>query len=117
MKTQVDWEDYLGEEVVDRRGDPIGRLECYWTGEDDVPAFIGISTEEDRNHTFVVPAALSRREERYSCIRLTIPGIKVRQAPQLECDQPIDTAFARRLAEFFHLEPAQTPHDFHIHKG
>jgi hypothetical protein len=117
MRTQLDWEDYLGEEVVDRRGDPIGRLECYWTGENDVPAFIGISTENDRNHTFVVPATFARLEERYSCIRLTIPGIKVRQAPQLECDQPIDTAFERRLVEYFHLEPATVSNQLHVHKG
>ena len=117
MKMEVEWEDYLGEEVVDRRGDPIGRLECYWTGEDEMPAFIGISTEEDRNHTCVVPASLSRLEERYSCVRVTIPALKVRQAPQLQCDQPIDTAFERKLNEYFHLEQAQTPHNFHIHKG
>lgn len=116
MRTQVDWEDYLGEEVVDRRGDPIGRLECYWTGEDELPAFLGISTEEDRNHTFVVPASLARLEERYSCIRLTIPGSKARHAPSLECDQPIDTAFEKKLTEYFHLEAPAQPHEFHIHK-
>jgi hypothetical protein len=116
MRMQVDWDDYLGEEVVDRRGDAIGRLECYWTGEDESPAFLGVSTEKDRNRTFVVPAGLARIEERYSCIRLTVPGIKVRQAPQLECDQPIDTAFEKKLGEYFHLEVPQEPHEFHIHK-
>lgn len=116
MRTQVDWEDYLGEEVVDRRGDAIGRLECYWTGADEKPAFIGVSTDADRNRTFVVPASLARLEERYSCIRLTIPGVKARQAPQLECDQPIDTAFEKRLSEHFHLEVPAEPHQFHIHK-
>ena len=114
MRGHADWEDYLGEEVVDRRGDSVGRLECFWTGDDDKPEFLGISTEEDRNHTFVVPASLSRAEERYSCIRLTIPAIKVRQAPRLECDQPIDTAFYKRLGEHFHLDAPE--HELHIHK-
>ena len=114
MRGHADWEDYLGEEVVDRRGDSVGRLECFWTGGDDKPEFLGISTEEDRNHTFVVPASLSRAEERYSCIRLTIPAIKVRQAPRLECDQPIDTAFHKRLGEHFHLDTPE--HELHIHK-
>lgn len=114
MRTQVDWEDYLGEEVVDRRGDAIGRLECYWTGQDEKPEFLGISTEDNRDQTFVVPATLSRVEERYSCIRLTIPALKVRQAPQLECDEPIDTSFQKRLAEHFHLEVPE--HEFQIHR-
>lgn len=116
MRAQVDWEDFLGEEVVDRRGDPIGRLECYWTGEDEKPEFLGVSTYENRENTFVVPASLSRVEERYSCIRLTIPAIKVRQAPQLECDKPIDTAFQKKLSEYFHIEGPTQPHEFHIHK-
>lgn len=116
MRTQVDWEDYLGEEVVDRHGDPIGRLECYWTGEDEAPAFLGISTEQVRNSTFVVPASLARREERHSCVRLKIPALKAREAPKLECDQPIDTAFEKRLSAYFHLEAPAQPHQFHIHK-
>ena len=116
MRTQVDWEDYLGEEVVDRRGDAIGRLECYWTGPDDKPAFLGVTTESDRDRTFVVPAPLARIEERYSCIRLTVPGFKVRQAPLLECDKPIDTAFEKRLSEYYHLEMPDAPHEFHLHK-
>ena len=114
MRAQVDWEDYLGEEVVDRRGDAVGRLECYWTGQDEKPEFLGISMEDERGHTFVVPATLSRFEERYSCIRLTIPALKVRQAPQLECDEPIDTSFQKRLAEHFRLEMPER--ELYIHK-
>ncbi|MCI0745631.1 MAG: hypothetical protein L0Y58_09525 [Verrucomicrobia subdivision 3 bacterium] len=115
MRRDINWEDYLGEEVVDRRSDPVGRLECCWTDGSDQPMYLGISTEEDRHLTYVVPASMARFEERYSCVRLTLPAIKVRQAPQLECDKPIDTAFEKRLGEHFHLEVAEHP-TLHAHK-
>jgi hypothetical protein len=118
MRAEIDWEDYLGEEVVDRRGDTVGRLECYWTDDEDdqSPAFLGISTEEDRNRTFVVPAAVAKLEERYSCVRLSVPGIKVRQAPQLNCDQELDAKFEQKLTEYFNLGQPDHEHHFHIHR-
>lgn len=94
--------DYLGEEVVDRDGVPVGTLRCYWESAPDVPEFCGI---ELKCHSVVrvVPVQFSRNDERHSCVRLNVSAQKVETAPGWDCSIELDGPLQQKVNAHFGL--------------
>jgi hypothetical protein len=44
-------EDFLGEEVVDTEGNPVGTLACYWERKQRDALLLGVDIPERSGHT------------------------------------------------------------------
>jgi hypothetical protein len=108
MKLTVDLEDFLGEEVVDRDGEPVGTFACYWHLFDGRVAVLGVFVGTDSERTRVAPARGMRVGERHSCIRLPFSRPKVENAPVLECDQDLEHDTEEEMYRHYDLEPPES---------
>jgi uncharacterized protein (TIGR02271 family) len=79
-------ERYIGYDVVDRNGNPIGTLECLWTDHTGEPAFVGVRTGWLFGKTHVVPADSVEVSKHGGRIRLPYTEEKVKEAPAYETD-------------------------------
>lgn len=98
-------DDYMDEEVVDRKTKPVGTLSCYWEAEDGSVAFCGVKANGD-NGVRVVPGLGAQVSEHYSWVRLGYAANKVLTAPTYDCDQEVDVAFERSVYEHYGIEAA-----------
>lgn len=79
-------DDFLSEEVLDRRGVSIGTLECYW----ETPGgslLLGIKINEKVR---VIPGAFAQVDDRHSCVVVSAEAARVKTGPALDCDQDVE---------------------------
>lgn len=104
MSVTTDIEDFLGEEVVDRVGETVGKFVCYWHSVEGKAAVLGVDLENDSARTRLVPVRGMRMDERHSCIRIPFSRMTVESAPALECDEDLETHHAEEMYLHYKLE-------------
>lgn len=104
MPSSESFDEFLGEEVVDPDGNPVGRFACYWERDAGMPVLLGIYLDEQLNRTHVVPAkgAWLNMQQTYVCI--AFPRQKVEEAPCLDCDCELDEAFEGRVYAYYGIQ-------------
>jgi hypothetical protein len=104
MPSSESFEEFLGEEVVDFDGNPIGTFACYWERIKGRPVLLGIDCDGDQKRTRVAPAkgAWLNVKQTYLCL----PYAKeyVEQAPCLDCNLELDAAFEERVYNYYGME-------------
>lgn len=101
-------EDFLGEEVVDREGIPVGTFACYWEREERKALLLGVDIPERSGHTHIVPAQGARFNERQTYVQVGFTLDQIAKAPCLECSCEVDDAFEQRVWAFYGLPVPQT---------
>jgi len=94
-------EDFLGEEVVDTEGNPVGNLACYWERKQRDALLLGVDIPGRTGHTHIVPALGARCNERQSYVEVPYTREKIVQAPCLPCDCEVDEALEERIWAFY----------------
>lgn len=103
-------EDFLDEEVLDRRGVAIGTLACYSQSAGGPLVFLGVRLEGQEN----IRAVLGRRsqvDDRRSCIRLAFDAEAIEDAPCFDSGQELDATMERTVHDFFRLAAPQQGRD------
>ena len=77
-------EDFVEQEVFDRRGKLVGVLECYWESKNG-ELFLGVKPR-NQDCARVVPGEGAEADEQHSCIRIGFDAAAVRSAPLYDCD-------------------------------
>jgi hypothetical protein len=108
MSVTTDIEDFLGEEVVDREGETVGKFVCYWHSFAGKAIVLGVDAEDDSDRTHLVPARGMRMDERHSCIRIPFSRATVESAPTLECDEDLEIHHAAEMYTHYRLEAPKT---------
>ncbi|HUR44439.1 MAG TPA: DUF2382 domain-containing protein [Candidatus Saccharimonadales bacterium] len=110
MKHEMDLKQFIGYDVVDRKGNSVGRLECLWSDHTGKPAFLGVRTGWFLSKTHVVPARRAEASER-GTIRLPYTELKIKQAPCYESELELNENIEREVDEYYSLawEQEQTP--------
>lgn len=103
MSSGEAYQDFLGEEVVDAEGWPVGRFVCYWEHEEDKPVLLGIHCNGDEKRTHVAPAKGSRLNESQTYISVPHARAMIQKAPSLECGCELDAVFEERVCEYYGL--------------
>ena len=103
-------EDFLGEEVVDTDGNPVGTLACYWEYRQRNALLLGVDIPGRPGHTHIVPAQGARCSERQTYVKVPFTREKIVQAPCLPCESEMDETFEERIWAFYEL-PAPRPAD------
>ena|SRR5215510_15267648 len=86
MASSESFEEFLGEEVVDFDGNPIGTFACYWERIKGRPVLLGIDCDGDQRRTRVAPAKGAWLNVKQTHICLPYAKEYVEQAPCLDCD-------------------------------
>jgi hypothetical protein len=96
-----EFDDFLGEEVVDSNRLPIGILACYWEHEDGKPILLGIDTGELSGMTHVAPIKGVFLDSRKSYVVLHLTKEKVFGAPSLGCSCELDADFEKKVFAYY----------------
>ena len=96
-------EDFLGEEVVDLEGKPVGSFACYWERELRRALLLGVDIPERSGHTHIVPASGARLNERQTYVQVAFSRDKIIQAPCLSCGCEMDEETEQRIWSFYGL--------------
>jgi len=99
-------DDFLDEEVVDKRGTPVGTLACYWQSVSGLVIFLGISVQGEES-VRVVPGRRSQVDEQHSCIQVGFDAVDMESAPQFDCATELDATLERTVYEHFRVVEAQ----------
>lgn len=98
-------EDFLDEEVVDRRGSPIGTLACFWSSHSGPRVFLGVRLKGQESLR-VVPGSRSQLDDRQACVRLRFDVVDIETAPCFDCARELDTNIERTVNEHFGIAKA-----------
>src|SRR6185503_15034752 len=79
------FEDFLGEEVVDITGNPIGTLACFWEHEEGKPVLLGIDVGAISNEIHLHPARGAQLNIAKAYVAVNFAKEKVCKAPVLDC--------------------------------
>jgi hypothetical protein len=101
-------DDFMGEEVVDKKGTAIGTLACYWQSASGLLVFLGIKVKGHES-VRVVPGRPSQVDDRHACIRLGFDVVDIESAPRLDCGTELGAILERTVNEHFHIQEAE-PH-------
>jgi hypothetical protein len=96
-------EDFLGEEVVDTEGNPVGTFACYWERQQRSALLLGVDIPERSGGTHIVPARGARFNERQTYVQVLFTRDSIVQAPCLECSCEMDETFEQRVWDFYGL--------------
>lgn len=96
-------EDFLGEEVVDLEGNPVGTFACYWERDQKSALLLGVDIPGRSGHTHIVPAQNARCNERQTYVAVPFSREKIIQAPCLACECEMDEVFEQRIWAFYGL--------------
>ena len=95
------FEDFLGEEVVDVTGEPVGTLACFWEHDDGTPVLLGIDMGTASNDTHLAPAKGAQLDIRRSYVAVDFAKAKVRKAPVLDCGSELDPKLERKVIAYY----------------
>lgn len=101
-------EDFLGEEVVDTEGNPVGTLACYWERKQRNALLLGVDILGRSGHTHIVPAQGARCNERQIYVEVPFTRDKIVQAPCLPCECEMDETLEKLIWDFYGM-PAPRP--------
>ena len=101
-------EDFLGEEVVDTEGNPVGTLACYWERQQRNALLLGVDISGRSGHTHIVPAQGARCNERQIYVEVPFTRDKIVQAPCLPCECEMDETLEKLIWDFYGM-PAPRP--------
>jgi hypothetical protein len=93
-------EDFLDEEVVDKNGQVVGTLACYWQSVSGRLVFLGVKLK-NRDSIHVILGRRSQLDERRSCIRIGFDAALIETAPCFDCSREMDAALERAVYEHF----------------
>jgi hypothetical protein len=99
-------DDFQGEEVVDKRGTPVGTLACYWQSVSGLVIFLGIKLQGEES-VRVVPGRRSQVDERHSCIQVGFDAVDIASSPHFDCAMELDATLERIVYEHFGVGEAQ----------
>ena len=94
-------EDFLGEEVVDATGSPIGTLACFWEHEDGKPVLLGIDIGALSNGTHLLPAKGAQLNTNKSYVAVDFTKEKVRKAPALDCGSELNPKLEKKVFAYY----------------
>ncbi|MEY2408880.1 MAG: hypothetical protein QOF48_1550 [Verrucomicrobiota bacterium] len=109
MRDRNALEDFLGEEVVDKEGNPVGTFACYWEREQKQALLLGVDIPERSGHTHLVPAKGASFNERQTYVRVPFTRDQIMHAPSLACECEVDDDFERRLWAYYGLPVPHAP--------
>ncbi len=95
------FEDFLGEEVVDIKGSPIGTLACFWEHEEGKPVLLGIDIGALSNEIHLLPAKGVKLDTRKSYVAVDFTKEKVSKAPVLDCGSELDPKLERKVFTYY----------------
>jgi len=98
--------DFLDEEVVDKSGEKVGTLACFWESKPDRVAYYGVKTSEQAI-VRVVPARFSTLDEYNSCIQVGFLASAIRAAPGWDCSMELDAWLQEKVHNHFGLVSAE----------
>jgi uncharacterized protein (TIGR02271 family) len=101
MRTQTDFTNYIGHEVVDNNRNKIGTLECLWTDHTGEPAFLGVKTGWFIGKTHIVPAHQATVSEQGRRIRLPYDAERIKAAPSYDPNSEIDERSEREVLQYY----------------
>lgn len=96
-----EFDDFLGEEVVDPNRVPMGTLACYWEHEDGQPVLLGIDIGELSETTHIAPVKGVILDSRKSYVVLNFTKEKIRGAPSLGCACELDASFEKKVFAYY----------------
>ena len=96
-------DDFVDEEVLDRRGIVIGTLECHWQSAGG-SIFLGIKMR-GQTTVRVVPGSIAMLDDRRSCIRLASQAPVIRSAPVFNCDEDLRSNLQQASENHFASNP------------
>jgi hypothetical protein len=94
-------EDFLGEEVIDREGTPVGTLACYWERHKRETLLLGVDIPGKSGHTHIVPAFGARCNHRKIYVEVAFTREKIIQAPSVTCEADIDGVLEERIWAYY----------------
>jgi uncharacterized protein YrrD len=95
--------DWRGQEVVDRKGDKLGKLaEVYFDGETDEPAFIAVKTGLLSKSITLVPLAGASVGREY--VRVDQAKSDVKKAPSFDTDAELSLDDEASAYRYYGLE-------------
>lgn len=95
--------DWRGQEVVDRKGDKLGKLEeVYFDGETDAPAFISIKSGLVNKSITLVPLTGASVGREY--VRVDQAKGDVKKAPSFDTDSEFSLNDEARAYRYFGME-------------
>lgn len=106
MLLSESFDEFLGEEVVDPDGHPVGTFACYWEWDTGKPLLLGISCNSQSRRTHVTPVKGVRLNSQQTYVQIPFSRQKVHEAPCLDCDGELDAAFEDRVYAHYGIEPA-----------
>jgi uncharacterized protein (TIGR02271 family) len=101
MRTNTDFSNYIGHDVVDNNGNKVGTLECLWTDHTGQPAFLGIKTGWFLGKTHVVPAHSATVSERGRTIRVPYDADRVKNAPAYDGEVKMEDRTEREVCSYY----------------
>jgi uncharacterized protein (TIGR02271 family) len=107
MKTETDFSNYIGHEVVDNNGDKIGTLECLWTDDNGEPTFLGVRTGWFIGKTHVVPANQAHVSESGRKVRLPYDAERIKAAPSYDPGVELDDRTGREVYSYYGIGQGQ----------
>src|SRR5687767_5544246 len=108
MKTNTDFSNYIGHDVVDNSNNKVGTLECLWTDHTGQPAFLGVKTGWFIGKTHVVPAHNAAVSERRRTIRLPYDESRIKSAPSYEPGVELDERSEREVCSYYSVPFEET---------
>jgi uncharacterized protein (TIGR02271 family) len=107
MRTERDFSNYIGHDVVDNTGNKIGTLECLWTDHNNEPAFLGVRTGWLMGKTHVVPAHEAQVSENGRRLKLPYDTERVKAAPAYEPGVELDDRTENEIYSYYGIRPSQ----------
>jgi uncharacterized protein (TIGR02271 family) len=107
MRTETDFSNYIGHDVVDTSGNKIGTLECLWTDNNNEPTFLGVRTGWLIGKTHVVPAHQAYVSERGRRIRLPYDADRIKSAPSYDPGIELDERTEQHIYSYYGIRPEQ----------
>jgi uncharacterized protein (TIGR02271 family) len=107
MRTQTDFSNYIGHDVVDNSGNKIGTLECLWTDHSDEPAFLGVRTGWFLGKTHVVPANQASVSQSGRKIRLPYDAERIKAAPSYDPGVELEDSSEREVYSYYGIQREQ----------
>ena len=109
MPSSDSFEEFLGEEVVDEEGLPVGVFACYWEHEQGKPVLLGVHCNNDATRIHVVPAKGARLNTAQTYVSVPFPRPTILKAPALECDRELNATFEQTVCSYYNLSAIFLP--------
>lgn len=117
MRTDTDFSNYIGHDVVDNSGNKVGTLECLWTDHSSEPTFLGVRTGWFLGKTHVVPAHQASVSESGRRIRLPYGADRIKGAPSYDPGVNLEERNEREIYSYYGVRPQQTQGQGAVQQG